>query len=85
MKFTKRNVSKLERIISDTFKDLGEKPLYKLEYCDDYIEFRFDGTLYDCINETDMLYASIGQKINDYLEQFENKDSYYLSVIRFYE
>ena len=39
MKFTKRSISKLERIIANTFRELGEKPLYKLEDFDGYIEF----------------------------------------------
>lgn len=85
MKFTRRSISKLEGIIAKTFKELEEKPLYKLEDFDGYIEFRFDGTLYDLINETDMIYESIGKEINAYLEQFDNMEFYTMSVIRFYK
>ena len=82
MKFTKRNISKLERIITETFKELKKKPLYALEDCEDYIEFRVDGMLYDIVN---LYYETIGEEINDYLAQFENWDFYTNSVIRFYK
>lgn len=83
MKFTKRNVSKLERIISDTFKELDERPLYALEYSDGHIELRIDGTLYEIVHNR--IYESIGKEINDYLFQFDNIEFYTMSVIRFYK
>lgn len=82
MKFTKRNITKLERIITEAFKELKKKPLYALEDCEDYIEFRVDGMLYDIVN---LYYETIGEEINDYLAQFENWDFYTNSVIRFYK
>ena len=85
MKFTKRNIAKLERLINETFDELEERPLYKLEDFDGYIEFRFDGTLYDLINETDMIYESIGKEINEYIHKFDNMEFYSMSVIRFYK
>ena len=83
MKFTKRNIAKLERLINETFDELEERPAYKLEDCDEYIEFRVDGTLYEIIHR---YYENIGLEINDYLEQFDNMEFYSsMSVIRFYK
>ena len=83
MKFTKRNITKLERLINKTFEELEERPLYALEDNDEYIEFRVDGTLYEIIHR---YYENIGLEINDYLEQFDNMEFYSsMSVIRFYK
>lgn len=83
MKFTKRNIAKLERLINETFDELEERPAYKLEDCDEYIELRVDGTLYEIIHR---YYENIGLEINDYLEQFDNMEFYSsMSVIRFYK
>jgi hypothetical protein len=82
MKFTKRSISKLERIIESTFNELEERPLYALEDNNEYIELRVDGTLYEIVHG---YYESIGQEINDYLGQFDNMDFYTNSVIRFYK
>ncbi len=83
MKFTKRNITKLERLITETFNELEERPLYALEDNDEYIEFRVDGTLYEIVHR---YYENIGLEINDYLEQFDNMEFYSsTSIIRFYK
>ena len=82
MKFTRKNINKLERLINETFDELEERPAYKLEECDEYIEFRVDGTLYEIVNR---YYENIGLEINDYLEQFDNMVYYSTGIIRFYK
>ena len=83
MKFTKRNISKLERLITETFNELEERPLYELEDNGEYIELRVDGTLYEIVHR---YYENIGLEINDYLEQFDNMEFYSsMSIIRFYK